>query len=433
MVRVRGPARAIAVTIVAVLLLMGVSACWGKRELEDRSFVTLMGVDRAETGGLLVTAVVAVPRAAGGKMGGTGGGGGGGTSSFTLSGEGKDILEAIDKLEITSSRDLTTTHMAFVILGEELAKSDVSPVVDLFSRNLEFRHNTQVAVCQGRAVDFLNDFSSPEEAEPSQYITKLVETSYSTLGVCPIVTMHDFMVGYNVIAVEPWAPYLQLTEPVPAERAQSDQAGQQSGSGGAGGGAGGAEGSPPAKPKVVGVLGTAIFRKVGSAQRMVGYLDIEETLGALILNGTLQDGYIDIANPGDQTESTVHLHHESTQVKLLLSDHSAEADFAIRLTASMDESQVGLELDEAQQQYREAVVRTTQDQLLALLSRTFLKLADLGSDVLGLGHEAEGKFKTYQDWEAYGWRDVFPRTEATFDVKLHILTYGFTIRRPYPE
>lgn len=389
----------------------------------------LMGVDGLADGRLLITTEIAVPRGmGGGKMGG-GGGGASGTSAAIISGEGKDVLEAIEKIEYISSRDLTTTHMSFVILGEDFAKSDVGPIIDIFSRNLEYRHNTLVAVCQGRAVDFLNEFSSVEETEPSQYINKLVTTSYSELGVCPVVTMHEFMVGYNTIAIEPWAPYLGLASLAPAEKPEDGQAGKSSGT--SSGGTSGAPSQPPGK--VVKILGTAVFRKVGQAQRMVDYLDVEESMGALLLNGTLNGGYLNIAHPVDQAETTLHLHHESTSTKLTLDDRSAKATVTIRVTASVDESQVSSEGGEDGQETIKAVVYTAQDQLVALLDKTFRKLTDLGSDVIGLGHEAQAHFKSYQDWEAYDWRSVFQRTEASFDVKLHLLTGGFTISRPYPR
>lgn len=408
--------RALRVTagvLAALFLLSSASGCWGKRELEDRSFVTLIGVDLSDNGSLLITAEIAVPRAAGGgKMGG----GGGGTSSLVLSGEGKNVLEAIDKIEVVKSRDLTTTHMSFVILGEEFARTDVSPIIDVFSRNLEYRHDTLVAVCQGRAVDFLNEFTSLEEPDLSQYISKLMSTSYTALGVCPMVTMHEFMVGYNTIAVEPWAPYLGLASKTPAERPE-----------------GAATGNPSTKPRVAVILGTAVFRKVDDAQRMVGYLDVEESMAGLLLNGTLEDGFLDIANPGDQAETTLHLYHESTTAKVDLNDGSVTVRIAIRVTAAIDESQVGIQEDETDQEFRKALVYTAQNQLVALLSRTFLKLTDLGSDVIGFGHEAQGKFASYQEWEAFDWRSKFRRAEATFDVKVHILTPGFTIQRPYPR
>ena len=418
----------------SILLLITVAlslaqGCWGKRELEDRSFVTLMGVDLAEDGDLLVTVVIAVPRATGGgKMGG--GGGGTSASAIVLSAEGRDITQALNRIEVLNSRELSTMHMTFVLLGQEFASTGIGPVIDLFSRSLEFRHNTMVVVCRERAVDFLRGFQVIEETEPSEYLRKAITTSHSSMSVCPQVCMGDIMVGYNVPTSDPWAPYVGLASASAAESGQTDIEKK----GGKGEGGGESRMSSAEQPgKVIKIFGTAVFRKVGNDQKMVGYLDTEESAAALLMQGGFTSAYLTIAFPGDQSETTLLLHNQSSSSKVTIKDGVPEVRFDIRVNASLEESRVSTVQPELSQTFRQALVFTAQDQLYVLLDRTFRKLTSLGSDVLAVGRKAQGCFSTLQDWERFDWRSRFPTTTARFDIKVHLPTEGFTIEKPFPR
>lgn len=414
-------ALAAAVLLVALLL----PGCWGKTELEERSFVTLLGIDRSASGNILVTTVIAVPRSVGGagRMGG-----GSSTPSVMLTGEGRDIREAMRKIEVLNSRQLSTVHLAFVVVSEEFARSDIGPIIDIFSRSLEFRHNALIVVSRERAIDLLKGFQTLEEVEPSLYLTKLVETSSSETGACPVVTMHEFMIGYNTISTEPWAPYVGLASAAPAEKPAAEGS-QKTGSSG-GGGQGQATGEPA---NLIGLFGTALFSKVGAVQKMVGYLDTEQSMAALVMDGTLATGFFDIPYPGDQSETTLAISHVDSSRRVTLDNGSVQASFRVVATAALEESQVGAELPEKASSFRETAVHTAEDALLTLLQSTFTKLTSNDSDVIGLGRDAQGAFPDYPAWEAFDWKTKFKDAVATFDIKVHILSSGFTIEKPFPR
>lgn len=419
--------RILSVTLM-VTVLCSTPGCWGKRELEERSFVTLLGIDTANDGSILATVVIAVPRALGG--GGRMGGGGTSAAAVRASGSGKNIEEAMRKIEVLNARELTTVHLSVLVLGEDFARSDVGPVIDVFSRSLEFRPTTLVATCKGRAVDFLKGFEAFEEIEPSLYLSKMITTSHSSVGGCPLVTMHDFMVGYNTLSSDSWAPYVGLSSASPAEEV-SEEAPK-----GDGAGAGGEkrEAQSAEEPrKIVQLHGTAVFRKVGPVYKMVGSLDMPESMAALLMRGELPAGFLDVAYPGDQAETTLALHDTLTSSHVTIDGSTVDAAFRVVATASLSESRVGAQLPETDQGFRLALTHTAEEELASLLAKTFAKLTSLGSDVLGLGRRVQASFSTYAEWEAFGWPTHFPSVAASFNVKLHILAGGFTIEKPSPR
>lgn len=358
---------------------------------------------------------------------------GGGTTRATLllSGAGRNVEEALRQIEMMNSRELSTVNLTFLILGEGFARTDVGPVIDVFARHLHFKPNTLIAICKERALDFLKGFQTLEEVEPSQYLVKLVTTSHSSLGVCPLVTMHDFMVGFNTISIDPWAPYIGLVPSAPAEEAAGEKA--EGSTGGDQSGGKQQEQGPLGAKKVVQLFGTAVFSKVGPVQRMVGSLDTWESMAALLMRGDLETGFLAMAYPGDQAETTLLIHHTRAGAHVTLDGDAVQVAFKVVATASISESAVDSELPEKQQDFRQAIVLTAQEQILSLLQRTFAKITALDSDVLGLGRSAQSSFPTYGEWEAFNWKAHFPDTVASFDVKVHIFTTGFTIEKPFPR
>ena len=407
-----------------VVVLATMPGCWGKRELEERSFVTLLGIDHSSDGRILVTATMALPK------GTRSGAGGPETSTLVLSTAGRNVEEALRQMEFISSRELSTVYTAFVILGEEFARTDIGPIVDVFSRHLHYKPNTLVAVCKGRAYDFLRTFMPRQESQQAEYLLKLVSTVHTGLAGTPLVTMHELKVGFTTLGLDAWAPYFTLASTSPAEMdAKEGQAGE-----GASGQSGQEEPSESqAEDTIVKLLGSAVFAKVGPVYKMVGSLDQYETMAVLLMSGELEATLLNVAYPGDQAESSLVIHHAQARLDVNPKSDPPEAEFKIVMTGSLSESAPGGDLPETTQEFRQALVRTAQEQMLDLLQKTFARLTSLDTDVIGLGAHAKMAFKTYDEWEAFAWAQRYSRTVASFDVRIHIFTAGFTVEKPIPR
>lgn len=414
------PKLTVILSVLVMTLMVLMPGCWGKLELEDRSLVTLIGIDSGEKNEILLTTVIAIPRtAAAGILGGRGGAEG---SAVILSAEGRNLFDALDNIEAMSSRRVTPIHAAVVIIGDDLAKKDVAPVIDAFTRSLEFRDNTLVAISQGKAMDFIKGFTPLEETEPSTVVSKLISTANLTLGACPVVTMHEFISAYTVLGADPWAPYLALAAPAPPEEESGTEGAEKPDQSGNSAGL-----------KTVNVKGAAVFGTEGEVQKMVGALDRYQTFGALILRNDFRQGRLDIAMPGGNQEATLFLHHSSVRTKVNLSQDTANFAFTVRVTGSLEEARIGLNGVEPSAAFRKALSITGQEELGALLRGTLDILKSVNSDVIGLGKSVQGKFRGYSEWEVYDFPSRFPGVTAQFDVKMFIFTSGFTFRRPEPR
>ncbi|MGI6643776.1 MAG: Ger(x)C family spore germination protein [Bacillota bacterium] len=409
--------RAKAAFFLVMALCFTLSGCWGKRELEERSLIELIGIDDGDIDRLKVTITVAIPKAHSPESGGPQG-----AASFTLSGEGRDVLDAFVKLSAFGSRELTGSHTTMLILGEEFAKRDVSPIIDAFSRGIEVRPNTLVAVCRGKANDFLRNLRSPEELTTADYLSKLVTYAYLTTGACPLVTAVDFVNRYQIIEASPWAPYLDLAAP---QGEDTDDKGQT--------GASPKNDSQNEGPKPGVVLGTAVFALQQGQCKMVDYLDPEETRFALLMAGKAQNWFVTFDHPGDLHATTLRVHHVNVRTKVKRHNDSVEAHFKVRLTCTLDEYVVNTQAQLPADKLREVAAETMQKQIVATAQSILKRLGEMESDVIGLGLSVHGTFLTYPEFAEFGWPSRLRTVKPTFDVRVQVFSTGLTFQRAFPQ
>ncbi len=393
------------------------SGCWGKLELEERSFIEVIGVDKGVLDELLVTVVIALPRAHAPE-----GQAGQGPSSLILSAEGRDFLDALVKLGAFSSRELSGTHTAILVLGEVFAKDDVGPIIDAFSRGVHLRPNTLVAVCEGTANEFLHRLQSPEEMTATDYLQKIIAFGFQSLGLCPMVTVHDFSVRYQSASESPWAPYLGLaaTESAFSGQSESDASPWK-------------ENGEPMQPTPGVVLGTAVFTLEEGLYKMAGHLDPEESKMALLMAGKRHNWFMTLAYPGDLQTATVSIQHSSVHLSVKKSEDTVQAHFRIRLACSLDEYVVNPDAPLTTQEMRTAAAETIQEQLEILAFETLNRLKVLKSDVISVGKSASMLFLTYPQWDAFDWPSKFQTIQPTFDIGVQVFSTGFTFQRGFPK
>ncbi|HWI51150.1 MAG TPA: Ger(x)C family spore germination protein [Symbiobacteriaceae bacterium] len=162
--------RATLLGLAAMLLLTG---CWDLREMNHLALVVAVGVDKSPTPGRVqVTIQVARPSGAG-KGGGTEAGPHG-APVYIATADGDTIFAAIRNLAQFTSRRIMWAHNNVVIIGESLARDDITPVIDFFTRNQELRMRTWVAVSRGTEARNIVSARTGMEDIPANSISALL-------------------------------------------------------------------------------------------------------------------------------------------------------------------------------------------------------------------------------------------------------------------
>jgi spore germination protein KC len=136
--------------LLVLLLLPTLSGCWDAEEINELGFVLCVAIDKAGDG-YEVTAQIAKAETYSKTPGGSSNQAANEKPFWVVSATGQTIFEAIRNMAAISPRRIFWAHIKVIIIGEDLARSDIHDLLDFFTRNPELRLRTLIAVTQGEA------------------------------------------------------------------------------------------------------------------------------------------------------------------------------------------------------------------------------------------------------------------------------------------
>lgn len=134
-----------------VLPLLFLGGCWSSVEINDRAFVRMMVLDKSEEGIELTLSLPLPSRLIPGQSGGTGNQNGKPYTFVTRTG--RTIGEAFRLIQSDLSRKITFGQTSAVVIGSNLAKEGILPILEFIAREPRFHINSNLFVIQGKAID----------------------------------------------------------------------------------------------------------------------------------------------------------------------------------------------------------------------------------------------------------------------------------------
>lgn len=108
---------------------------------------------------------------------------------FIYEGRGKTIQEAYRQIKLQSSRFLYSNHLQILIINENLAKEDVSQIIDFYLRTPHIR--TEFNIIIGKNENILST-TTPIDNVSSTSIVETMKTNNRYLGVTNLITFNEF-------------------------------------------------------------------------------------------------------------------------------------------------------------------------------------------------------------------------------------------------
>lgn len=106
-------------------------------------------------------------------------------------GKGKSIQEAFRNIKLNSSRYLYPDHLQVIIINENIAKKDVTEILDFFLRDPSIR--TEFNVLIGRNDNILT-VTTPIDEISSSSIVDTLKTNNKYLGVTNLITLNEMAI-----------------------------------------------------------------------------------------------------------------------------------------------------------------------------------------------------------------------------------------------
>ncbi|OFI06539.1 spore germination protein B3 precursor [Clostridium acetireducens DSM 10703] len=161
--------------IISILLILiipiAASACWSSNDLNDIGIILGMGIDKDKQDKFEVTVQTVNPSSSNGSEGASK------NSSYILHcAKGNSVFDAARNISKDASRKNYWPHAKLVILTEELAKEDIKPYLDFFTRDSQ-RRKTAYFVISNSSIKNIMSSEKDYDNVPSNEIIKLIEES----------------------------------------------------------------------------------------------------------------------------------------------------------------------------------------------------------------------------------------------------------------
>lgn len=401
--------RWILVLVACAFLLLG---CWSRVELDKQAFVMGAGVDTGEEG-FLLTVQLAMPRHLGAPA--LGAGGSEQRAFWTVTAAGKTIFEADRKLYSLVERRLFWPSNCVLILGEDVAKKGVKPVLDYFTRAGESRRRPWILVCKGITAAEVLQTESELERIPAVAIADLVKQSVEN-STTVRTNVNDFLVALAEDGREPVTGRIEIREEPKPEWGVLPREGDRGRTAGGG--------------RKLCVEGGAMFKN----DRLVGWLEPDEARGLLWIRDDVKRAGITIEFPTEIGGGTATLKLTRVSSQLVPRVRAGEVVISVEISGDamtidipefVDVSEpVTLELMD------EAVNRAIEGEVKAALDKA---QTGLGADIFGFGEAIRRRLPG--EWETLGpvWDQVFPHVPVEANARVKVKRVGLTTKSPVTD
>ncbi len=366
------------------------------------ALVMAVGVDKGkEPGRLLVTVQIARPSASHKGQGGSAAGDQLGPV-YTASAEGDSIFAAIRNLAQFTSRRIMWAHNNAVFVGEELAREDITPVVDFFTRNQELRMRTWMVVARGARAETLVAAKTGMEPIPANTISALFR--YGQLpGESVRTDVASVAEAFLAADTEPVISAMSLRpEALPEGDRQGDKGGRDQ----------------------VQLRGTAVFRH----NRLVGFVDTDAGRGLLWLRGEMRNAVVSIPCP-DRGGKKITIEIRTPTSKVSSTIRAGKPEFFVQAKADgilmeQDCSTPRMGMQQLEEYAETEFARRIEENVRAALRAL---QGELRADAAKFGHQVHAEHPEWWAANKERWRDLFPTVKVTVAVTVDVPKMGLYV------
>lgn len=364
--------------IIFSIILITITSCWSRRELDTLAIITALGIDKSKDDKILLTFQILKP-------GNVKPQGSSSESIWTFTSTGETIFEAIRNATFLSDRKLFLSQCRVFIIGEEIARLGLMPIVDFLDRDPEPRRINYLLVSRGKAHKIIN-----AETEQESFPALTIENFMKAVPISSFSVpsrLRDFLKNLAEPGIEPIVAKIE-----PIKRGN--------------------------KTKMK-LYGSAIFLE----DKLVAFLDNHETRGYNWIKGKVQSGVIVAKSPEDETKKvSLEIIRASSKITPKIQDGRIIIDVHIHEEGNLAEqmSQIDLtkkELLKELEKKKASIIKKEAESAIK-------KAKKHKSDIFGFGQAIYRKYP--EEWKelSKNWQDEFQELEVNIDVDAKLRTIG---------
>ncbi|MBB6215574.1 Ger(x)C family germination protein [Anaerosolibacter carboniphilus] len=382
--------------IVSILLLicMPLTGCWDKIEIEQRAFVTSMGIDKFDPkeaekkGGVKEgQAPEDIPRnryIVTYRYPNTGliAGKGEGKPGYQLSSVGRTLTDVNSEVSTKLGANLFFGHLKLVVIGEDLAEDEelMREVLDYIERNAMIGRKINYMITPGKAKEFL-EVEVPQEPAIGLHVRDILEQSMITSQIA------DADLGYILRALH--ESKAAIAPKISASKEELK------------------------------VAGAAVLKDY----KKVGWLGDMETGAVMFMLGKIKTTEITVTV--DKLFIPVTIYNSRTDVRVEERDGQIYAVFDIENEGELSQHLFEVRGSTYEDAYLQKVAKAVSEKIKRQVENTFIKTQkEYGADVVQINeqlrkHKPDLWEKVRDDWEK-----IFPQIKVDVNVETKIRRIG---------
>ena len=314
--------------------------------------------------------------------------------------KGKTLQEAYRKISLKSSRFIYSSHLQLLIINEELAKEDITEIIDFYIRNPSIRTEFYVAI--GKDKNILKVITPIDEIS-SASIKESIETNTKYLGSVSKVTFNEFVnmtINPNLEIVLPTIELIEKEEKSTGEKIENTE---------------------DTEPKnYYKLTGLAFFKN----NKLKGYLTTEESRNYNIITNNIKNTIITYECQKDKYLTT-----EITSSKSNIDISNNFINISIKLTGNLNESLCHYELK------KESTIDKIENEINTHLEKELTnninKMKDkYNIDAYGfLDNIYKHDYKTYKKIKASWYTDTYKNYKVNVSVDTELVEKGNSMEK----
>jgi len=381
-------------SLLTILLLL-LSGCWNRRELNEIAIVMAYGFDKVGDQ-YQVTAQVVVPsevaaRASGGNL----------IPVNVYQAKAETLFEAIRKITLSSPRKIYAAHLRMLVIGEELAREGIAETLDFISRDHENRTDFFFAVARGEKAEDILKITTILEKIPANQMYQSLQTSADAWAPSTHVTLDELI--SDLISTGKQAVLTGIAKTGPTEIGESQENVQR---------------IDPFTHMEYSTL--AVFRK----DRLVGWLTEEESKGYNYITNKVKStvGHIPCPKGG---KLAVEVIRSKTKMKGKVINGKPQIELSIRVEDNIGEIECSMDLSNNDSIYQ--LEDLLEQSLKDVIMKSIQKAQKHKVDIFGFGeviHRADPKYwkKVEDHWD----QQEFEKLEVKVNAEIKIRRIGTT-------
>jgi len=372
-----------------------ISGCSNYRELNQIGVIIGLGIDENKNSEQPYKVTYQVINPSGLSQGSSSGGQGLPIINYTVTA--KTLVEALKKASVVIPREHITSHLSLIVVGEKLARSDLSSLFDALDRGKQARTSIPVFIARDGTAEKLLGVIEPFEVTPVKSIISTSQNAQKVYGIVSNVQAYEVISMLVSEGKDLSLPGISINKP--------SQNGEEAGN------------LESTSPSAMQVKGLAIFRN----GKLVRWLDDEEARSIQLATSKVKGTALvfPCSINGNSTLTTTGI---KSKIKTKIRHGQPVIHTDLNVMGEITETSCRKDLSNPK--VLKELEKEVENELQKEVTKAITIAQKEKSDIFGFGDSLSRTNPSYWGQHKQNWENLFSSAKISMNVNVSIVNTG---------